>query len=374
MEPRAYHNEHDAKAAATLRELIARDVIAPGDVDERSIVDVTASDLAGYAQCHFFAGFGVWSYALRRAGWPDSRRVWTGSCPCQPFSQAGAGAGFDDPRHLWPHWYRRIVESRPDVIFGEQVASKSGLLWLDVVSADLENSDYAIGACDTCAAGIGAPHIRQRLYFVAHPGSIERPPRTTYLGRFEGGSAFVEHRGSSLLLADDDENGRPLFGTSRLHDRRKSGDDSSGCGETRELVDAPGGSSGIRIHGRQSEEDIWRESSGSRGERAAASGALRFVADTDAGGLRVYRLAAGDGASLGDIAHAALSGAVSGFWRDADWLYCTDGKARPVEPKSFPLAHGAAERVGRLRGYGNALCAPQAIAFIEAYLEVTNER
>ena len=86
----AYYNEHDAYAAAWLRNLIAAGHIAAGDVDARDIQDVTPDDLTGYTQCHFFAGLGGWSYALRLAGWPDDRPVWTGSCPCQPFSTAGA--------------------------------------------------------------------------------------------------------------------------------------------------------------------------------------------------------------------------------------------------------------------------------------------
>lgn len=161
----AYYNEFDPFAAAWLRELIKAGHIAPGDVDDRSIKDVSADDLRGYTQCHFFAGIGVWSHALRSAGWSDERPVWTGSCPCQPFSAAGKGGGFDDARHLWPDFFRLIAECRPDVVLGEQVASKDGLAWLDLVYADLEGADYAVGAVDTCAAGFGAPHIRQRLYW-----------------------------------------------------------------------------------------------------------------------------------------------------------------------------------------------------------------
>jgi DNA (cytosine-5)-methyltransferase 1 len=162
----AYYNEFDPYAAQWLRNLIDSKLIADGDVDDRSIRDVAPGDLKGYTQCHFFAGIGVWSHALRLAGWDDHRPVWTGSCPCQPFSAAGKGKGFDDERHLWPEFHRLISECRPPVVFGEQVASKDGLGWLDTVQSDMEASGYALGAADLCAAGVGAPHIRQRLWFV----------------------------------------------------------------------------------------------------------------------------------------------------------------------------------------------------------------
>lgn len=179
----AYYNEIDPFAAQWLRNLISAGHIAPGDVDERSIEDVKPDDLRKYTQCHFFAGIGVWSHALRSAGWSDDRPVWTGSCPCQPFSAAGKGAGFDDERHLWPAFYHLISECRPSVVFGEQVASKDGLKWLDLVQSDLEVSGYAVGAADTCAAGVGAPHLRQRLYWVADTDSKRQSGINTLLLR-----------------------------------------------------------------------------------------------------------------------------------------------------------------------------------------------
>jgi len=162
----AYYNEIDPYAAQWLRNLIQAGTIAPGDVDERSIEDVRPDDLRGYTQCHFFAGIGVWSYALRSAGWDDSRSVWTGSCPCQPFSAAGDGKGFADERHLWPAFFQLIAQCRPPVVFGEQVASKDADAWIDVVQADLEAVGYAVGAVPFPSAGVGAPHIRDRLYWL----------------------------------------------------------------------------------------------------------------------------------------------------------------------------------------------------------------
>jgi len=324
----AYYNEFDPKAAAWLRELIKAGHIAPGDVDERSIVDIRPADLVGYTQCHFFAGIGVWSYALRRAEWSDDRPVWTGSCPCQPFSAAGKGDGFADERHLWPHFHWLIQNCRPAVLFGEQVASKDGLGWLDLVQADLEGSGYASGAVDTCAAGFGAPHIRQRLYWVAH----------------------TDNSGSQRRRGVSERSAERIVGAS---------------GVAGELADA----------------EMWGQSGGVR-ERRSSEWTERKVGGHRATG----RLADNDNDNDGRIAPPITElqnkerhteprssngrpGPTNGHWSDADWLFCRDGKWRPVEPGTFPLAHGSAARVGRLRGYGNAINAEQAQAFIEAYRE-----
>ena len=342
----AYYNEFDPFAAAWLRELIKAGHIAPGDVDDRSIKDVSADDLRGYTQCHFFAGIGVWSHALRSAGWSDERPVWTGSCPCQPFSAAGKGGGFDDARHLWPDFFRLIAECRPDVVLGEQVASKDGLAWLDLVYADLEGADYAVGAVDTCAAGFGAPHIRQRLYWTgrregvghaARLGRIERRPEPSGRGAVSGRSV--------VGLADADGRNASAERQQRGGQQRQQPQD--GCAGDR-LADAKGDG-----HERRGQLD---QSTGRDG-------------------------AAHDG-------DADRPGPTNGLWRNADWLGCRDGKWRPVEPGTFPLVAGLAKgvvrggdtgqpvdaqrssegRVGRLRGYGNAICSSQAQGFVEAVM------
>ena len=170
--PFALYNEIDPFAAQWLRNLIAAGHIVPGEVDERSIEDVRPDDLRGFTQCHFFAGIGVWSHSLRLAGWPDDRPVWTGSCPCQPFSAAGKGDGFADERHLWPHFFHLISERRPQHVFGEQVAAGNANTWFDLVQADLEGVGYAFGIVPFTSAGIGAPHIRERAYWVANAYSV----------------------------------------------------------------------------------------------------------------------------------------------------------------------------------------------------------
>ena len=299
----AYYNEIDPKAAAWLRELIKQGHIAPGDVDETDIRDLDPARLGRYDQCHFFAGIGGWSLALRLAGWPDERPVWTGSCPCQPFSAAGRRAGVADERHLWPHWHHLISQCRPATVFGEQVASKDGLGWLDLVQTDMEGTGYAFAANDLCAAGIGAPHIRQRLWFVGladADAASERMVRDSHiqLEQWQEGHAW-------------------------------SGYWSGGCDGG--LADASGG----------------------RRQRTGRSGGTQEQRATQC------CLPGGDN----------RPSPTDGFWRDADWLFCRDGKWRPVEPGTFPLAHGLPARVGRLRGYGNAIVPQVAQAFIEAVME-----
>ena len=187
----AYYNEIDKYAAQWLRNLIAAGHIAPGDVDERSITEVQPDDLRGYTQCHFFAGIGGWSYALRLAGWPDDRPVWTGSCPCQPFSSAsrGRGLGVESVQHLWPIWSKLIAECAPEIIFGEQVAAARD--WADEVRNDLEGMGYSFGASVLPACSIGADHERARIWFVGDSnGNCESSVRinaeTPRLPRYRG--------------------------------------------------------------------------------------------------------------------------------------------------------------------------------------------
>lgn len=210
MRGRCYWNENDKYVVEWLRALIKDRLIPEGDVDDRSIVDVEGSDLVGYTQCHFFAGIAGWSLALQFADWPDDRPVWTGSCPCQPFSAAGRQQAERDERHLWPEFLRLIRQRRPPVVFGEQVASKLGREWLSGVRTDLENVGYAVGAADLCAPGVGAPHIRQRLWWVAESGAA----------------------------------GRGILGTSWLHEDRASGHDPSGRGQDDRLAHADSGAGG----------------------------------------------------------------------------------------------------------------------------------
>jgi DNA (cytosine-5)-methyltransferase 1 len=328
---KAYYNEIEPYCAEWLRNLIREGLIPDGDVDDRSIRDVQPSDLRGYTQAHFFAGLGGWAYALRLAGWPDDREVWTGSCPCQPFSAAGKRKGFADDRHLWPVWFPLIRECRPSVVFGEQVASKDGLAWLDIVSTDMEEAQYAFGAADMCVAGVGAPHIRQRLWFVAYA---------------DGGNAGAERVQRSGQYGQQQEDGSARLGMGDagtvLSPQGESSGERSGV---RRFVDEPiaSGTDGV------TEGDRWLVRLGNTGSSGLA---------------RRSRQSRDDAAEQPAVERAG--GPTNGFWERADWIECTDGKARPVEPGTFPLAHGIPARVAKLRAFGNAISPQVAAEFITA--------
>ncbi|MGW5957069.1 DNA cytosine methyltransferase [Methylorubrum thiocyanatum] len=332
-EARAYYNEIDPYAAEWLRNLIAAGHITPGDVDERSIVDVRPSDLDGYERCHFFAGIGVWDYALNLAGWPAGRPVWTGSCPCQPFSTAGRQAGLADERHLWPAWFELIRECGPDAVLGEQVEAAVRLGWLDAVFSDLEGQGYACGAVVLGAHSVGAPHIRQRLWFVADAGRE----------RCDGQPARLWRTGQGGWFAPDNA-------------------EAAGRREAVVVADAPG------------EQRAWALQE-PRGRPSPSGEGVPPRRCGDAGGLGDPEVVGRHGRGgqnpprHGQAAVGAADANVAGIYANLEWLPCRDGKARPTQPGLQPLAHGAPARVGRLRAYGNAINAEAAAAFIGAVID-----
>ncbi len=228
------------------------------------------------------------STSCRMAGRPTSLD-WL--MPLPAFQRAGRGDGFADQRHLWPAWFHLIKECRPEHVFGEQVAAAVGHQWLDLVQSDMEGQGYRVGAAVLGAHSVGAPHIRQRLWFVADA---------------DGRNACAERQ-------------------QRSGEQRQQPEDG--------LASELGNSIGSRLEGLAGDGDN-REEPGR--QRAQPDG----------------------------------STATAGFWSDCDWLPCRDGKARPVEPCSFPLAHGIPARVVRLRAYGNSIVPQVGAEFIGAYLGV----
>lgn len=344
----AFYNEIDPYAAAWLRNLIAADHIAPGIVDERPIQEIEPYELVGFTQCHFFAGIGVWSHALRRAGWSDDRPVWTGSCPCQPFSNAGQKKGFQDDRHLWPYWKNLIDQCKPSVVIGEQVAS--ALDWVDLVQADLEKSGYAFGANDLCAAGFGGAHIRQRIYFVGISDAVPAGRPKRWAGPRDGQASSSSSSSSNLRLADDDDAGPQRY--------RKPGQ-----------FDGPGRRQNSSRYGAADSTF-----GGMADSDARRRGRLPYSEGFDDNRQKTGRRENDSCVEHGGPLHRAGSTDAPLLGREAvDWLFCRDGKWRPVEPGTFPLVDETPSRVGRLRAYGNALDAETATEFCIAAREIADE-
>lgn len=411
-----YYNENDPYAAQWLRNLIADGRIPAGEVDTRSIEDVCPADLAGFTQHHFFCGAGGWPLALALAGWPADRAIFTGSCPCQPFSAAGKGAGTNDERHLWPAFHHLISQCRPAVIFGEQVASKQALQWWDIVASDLEGSGYACAAADLPAACVQAPHLRSRLFWVATRGTKRRGTADTWefrelsnadSGRCDGrkngqgnesngkdarrakvGGEF-ESCGVSGSMADRDEIGRERIGIARGRSAglaHNSADDG--------MADSNGIASGqwnAHDRGRAAGSDaIARAGSGSGGlpgELANNNGEVfrREKEPADYAGQEKDR-SASDAWRCGEIDRPYEG---ESFWANADWVGCTDGNWRAAKPGTRVLDARVRGRVviqrpsieggtevqshtysarGAIKGFGNAIVPPLAAEFIRSLM------
>lgn len=377
-----YYNEFDKNAAEWLRQLIALGAIPVGEVDERSIRDVTSGDLKGYAQCHFFAGIGGWSEALLRAGVPAARRLWTGSCPCQAFSCAGKQKGFADERDLWPEFFRLIRECRPERVLGEQVEGAVRHGWLDRLYADLEGEGYACGAAVLGAHSSGADHIRQRIYWMAHADLDGR--RKVRGGVAEAGRDESVGDGSAGGLGHAPGDIERRYPVSGEHGEGLATGGSGGHGGGG-LDDAE--QPGLEGHaGHVHDGDEPRRDGAHKAGPVAAAGRPCGLGDSEI-----------DRSEMRAHVHGQLhgQGLVKGcqprnFWSDAEPLWCRDGKFRRAQPGIFPLAPRSPRGVGhcgdprspayvnatdearvmRLKGYGNGLNAETAALFLRACKDV----
>ena len=358
-----YYNEWDSFAAEWLKELIKDGLIPDGEVDSRSIADVSPEDLKGFTQCHFFAGIGGWSRALQIAGWSPDRPVWTGSPPCQSFSTAGKGTGKDDERHLWPVFFNLIRECQPPTVFGEQVAAAIRHGWLDDLQNDFEAEGYASAAVVLPSGSIGAYHKRDRLFFTAkrvadsHNLGHERSA-----GDGRQAQRWTEHA-SAVSLADSESEGFQGRLSRRSDQERQNLSGHIGrCGAT-DSVGNPDGN-------RPQERHEATETAGHRDTSDSASIRAETVGDTEHDGSYEAEIGRSTGSSQAESGMLEPERSDPLFWGSSEVIYCRDGKYRPIptEPALFPLADGISNRVGILRGAGNAIVPQAAAEIIKAYI------
>ena len=151
------------------------------------------------------------TYDKLKADGIDSIDIITGGYPCQPFSIAGLKKGVEDPRHLWPEYFRLIKECRPTWIIGENVSGHIKL-GLDAVQEDLESQGYSLRTFSVSASSIGANHQRERIWTVAYS---QRNYDSQQIKRVNGekNSLQKEHR-------ENDSTTRNFSGASAIRETR----------------------------------------------------------------------------------------------------------------------------------------------------------
>jgi DNA (cytosine-5)-methyltransferase 1 len=133
---------------------------------------------------------------------PSDEIILVGGFPCQPYSQAGRRLGKNDSRHLWPEMYRIIQEVKPRWVVGENVLGiinwSEGLVF-EETHVDLENAGYEVQAFVLPAVGVGAPHRRDRVWFVAR-----------YISDANDDGHFTSEERSGMEQRDDRDSARAI--------------------------------------------------------------------------------------------------------------------------------------------------------------------
>ena len=322
---------------------------------------------------------------VQRCDLPDPNPdVIVGGFPCQPFSHAGKQRAQDDPRHLWPEMFRLIRECRPTWVIGENVAGIIKL-GLDEVLSDLESEGYATRTFNIPACAVGAPHIRQRLWIIAHADSPGEPDGDTRQGQLGFGVADTEREGDgrgrlsgsrkdksengqrpsnqfvrcSKVVADanSDDRGRerctkPQAGTTRV-EHGGSGSRQLERGIDADVADANRSGQSASAGRGQDNRNEARDDFGRRGED---------LADTDETGCEQQRRSKSAQEEQPSLEHGgALSDAASGDRPEVWWK---------VEPPVGRVVDGLPNRVPQLRALGNSII-PQIAQEIGNAIKVT---
>lgn len=431
-----YYNEFDRNAARWIEALVEAGEIPAGVVDDRSITEVNPSEFRLFKQCHFFTGIAGWPLALQMAGVSPALPLWTGSCPCQPFSSAGNRKGKQDERHLWPAWFSLVRECRPQLIFGEQVENAIRHGWIDDLQTDLEREGYAVGFSVLGAHSINAPHQRQRLYWgavrrdrvealanTASPRQTEPAERGIQgeVPESDRGRPFQFERGVPVLgMANTSDNsaqrggdvgeldGPPGRAQAEARERERCGDASFRGNPDGSLASAHG--SQFREFPPTGKQSLYAPGGGvDHAEHSPGHG-------RDQRGTEPERRGPASGCEPGQLGHAQPGRREGGDQQEGqttkDWettptmwaIYCRDGKLRPVgsQPGDEPLAYGIPQRVEpivsrmegmgvssrdskrvirtartfrttSLRGYGNAIHPGLAAIFVQEFLGALEE-
>ena len=217
------------------------------------------------------------------SAWRGRVDIISGGFPCQPYSSAGKRMGKDDERHLWPEMLRIIREAAPTYVVGENVRGLlnwSGGVVFEEVCADLEAAGYDVWTGILPAAGIGAPHRRDRVWFVAHAhggADVRTPGRDAGTGASEG----IPER-HEVRIPDQSGDLRDAADTERdgLEHRTQSGSITGSEGATRERIAGHAASEGQDGNPPHTDSEVFQRGDGEgapgrsahQGERAQPLG------------------------------------------------------------------------------------------------------
>ena len=248
----------------------------------------------------------------------------TGGYPCQPFSVAGRKKGEEDPRHLWPEYFRLVKELRPTWVIGENVSGHIKL-GLDTVLENLESEGYSARTFSISASSVGAKHQRERIWIVAnarqHGGRIEPTGNSEGTGR--GSLETTKRSADTDTISRSSERGKIMANSVEF------GLEKHGHSETKESIERGKTMADTNVEGRQGRIH--------RGQNKEWESQQRYFGR-----------------------NSATHGQQEQNWWD-------------TEPELGRVAHGIPNRVDRLKGLGNSLV-PQIPYFIaQSILQVEEQ-
>jgi len=258
------------------------------------------------------------TYDKLKADGLGSIDIITGGYPCQPFSQAGRKKGEQDPRHLWPEYFRLIKECRPSFVIGENVSGHLKL-GLDSVLSDLESEGYATRTFSISAASIGANHKRERVWIVANANGSRN--QSTKSG------SFGEENEKEISDRQNNSATRISSGTNKIFSKQRE--------TSMEHVENTRQSSGGIESSRNTKSS--RRGTFETAERSTHTNKITRSserAETMANAKRVHVQGQHDGQGQRQP------------WGESWWA---------VEPDVGRVAHGIPARVDRLKALGNSL-------------------
>jgi len=279
------------------------------------------------------------------SAWRGRVDIISGGFPCQPYSSAGKRLGKDDERHLWPEMLRIIREAAPRFVVGENVrglTNWNGGVVFEEVCADLEAEGYDVWTGILPAAGVGAPHRRDRIWFVAHAhggADVRTPGRDAGTGAGEG----IPER-DQIRIPDE-------------------------SGDVRDAADTES------TRAKTSANEWGKPKSQNRTKirnRVRTNGEVRNAADTERDGLE-HRTQSGsitgsEGATRERIAGHAASACWTGFPIESPVCGGNDGLPRELDGITF-----SKWRNESIKAYGNAIV-PQVAYQIFQAIQNTNEQ